>query len=311
MLKHTQTRFWAVNMGRPPEYDPLSETEYMVRCSLDEAEYDGAIANLASTYRPADDTVQMGIGCEGQRIIDFAPVLQADVLPLTDVLRALKATCEEMLGTMVEVEFAVRLDRKGAAPAEFGFLQVRPMVVSHATVEVSDEELRSGRTLLASSSVLGNGVLDDLRDIVYVDPDEFDVMRTPELVPEFERVNGELVQARRPYLLIGFGRWGTTDPLGGIPVEFGQISGAKVIVESPLASVPYALSQGSHFFHNVTSFRIFYFSVQEHEGLPIDWEWLRAQPARRVGSLVKHVELPTALLVKVDGRSGRGVVLHG
>jgi len=312
MLKHTQTRFWAINMGPPPEYNPLSETEHMVQCDLGDAEYDGAIWNLASTYRPANDSLQMGIGEKGQRVIDFAPILQADVLPLNDLLRSLKQTCEDMLGTMVEVEFAVKLDRRGGAPAEFGFLQVRPMVVSEATVDITDDELASGRVLLSSrGSVLGNGVLEEIRDIVYVDPERFDIMRTQELVPELERVNGELVAGRRPYLLIGFGRWGTTDPLGGIPVDFGQISGAKVIVESSLPNVPYTLSQGSHFFHNVTSFKIFYFSIRHHEELGIDWDWLKQQQSRTGEAMVRHVELASPLLIKVDGRSGRGVVLHG
>lgn len=310
MLKHTQTRLWAVNMGRPPEYDPIKETEYLVQCGIDEAEYDGSIRHLASTYVPADDVVEMGIESRGPRVIDFSPILKAGLLPLPELLRSLKETCEDMLGAMVEVEFAMTLDRERCAPARFGFLQVRPMVVSTAAVDVAEEELAGERVLLSSETVLGNGSLDTIRDVVYVDPDRFDVGKSRDIAAEIERMNGSLVEARRPYLLIGFGRWGTTDPLGGIPVDFGQISGAAAIVEASLPNLPFTLSQGSHFFHNVTSFKILYFSVRHHEGRGIDWDWLRRRGRRCDGAYASRVELDAPLLVKVDGRTGRGVILH-
>jgi len=310
MLKNSQTRFWAVNMGKPPAYDPICETEYMVTADLGDAEFDGALPLIASTYRPENDSVRIGIGEKGPRVIDFGPILKADMLPLTELLLQLKDVCEDMLDTMVEVEFAVRLARDGGAPAEFGFLQVRPMVVSDATVDIDPEELVGDGVLLSAETALGNGVLDDIRDVVYVRPDRFDIMRTSEVPDELERVNAALVEARRPYLLIGFGRWGTTDPLGGIPANFGQISGAKVIVESSLPNLPFVLSQGSHFFHNVTSFRILYFCVRHDEERGIDWPWLERQPVRFAGELVRHVQLSSPLRVKVDGRTGRGVVLH-
>ncbi len=310
MLKNTQTRFWAVNMGRPPAYDPICETEYMVTGDLGDAEYDGALSLVASTYRPENDRVQIGIGEKGPRVIDFGPILKADMLPLTGLLQQLKDVCEDMLDTMVEVEFAIKLARGGGAPAEFGFLQVRPMVVSDATVDIDPEEIAGGNVLLSAETALGNGQLEDIRDIVYVVPERFDVLKTREIVAELETINAALVEARRPYLLIGFGRWGTTDPLGGIPVDFGQISGAKVIVESSLPNLPFVLSQGSHFFHNVTSFRILYFSVRHDAERGIDWKWLERQAACGEGGVVRHLELPSPLRVKVDGRTGRGVVLH-
>jgi hypothetical protein len=310
MLKHTQTRLWAVNMGKPPAFDPINETEYLVRCGVDEAEYDGSIRHLASTYIAADDVVEMGIEARGPRIIDFSPILKANALPLAELLRSLKETCEDMLGAMVEVEFAMTLDRERCAPASFGFLQVRPMVVSTAAVDLDETELAGERVLLSSETVLGNGVLDSIRDIVYVDPERFDVLKSREIAAEIERLNGPLIEARRPYLLIGFGRWGTTDPLGGIPVDFGQISGAAAIVEASLPNLPFTLSQGSHFFHNVTSFKILYFSIRHHDERNIDWDWLRRRERRWDGAFASRLELDAPLLVKVDGRSGRGVILH-
>ncbi|MBN1884766.1 MAG: hypothetical protein JW876_04490 [Candidatus Krumholzibacteriota bacterium] len=310
MLKHSQTRFWAVDMGGTPAWDPLRDTEYMARFDIGEAEYDGALRFLASTYLPQDDRVVPGIGAHGPRVLDFAPILRGTSLPLVDLLTRLKETCEDTLGAMVEIEFALRLSRESAAPAEFGFLQVRPMVVSDAEVDVSERDLDGKRVLLASETVLGNGELTEIRDVVYVDPDRFDVMKSLEIAGDLEEINRELVEKKRPYLLIGFGRWGTTDPLGGIPVDFGQISGAKAIVEASTPELASMMSQGSHFFHNVTSFRIFYFSVPHDGDHAIDWAWLRGRPAAAETAFVRHVALDAPLDVRVDGRSGRGVILH-
>ena len=309
-LKHTQTSFWAVNMGKPAVYDPIKETEYLATYDLGDAEYDGTLRFIASTYLPADDRITSGIEERGPRIVDFAPVLKDRLLPLNDLLKTLKATCEDTLGAMVEIEFALTLDRETCDPARFGFLQVRPMVVSQAEVDLADEELSGERVLLASETVLGNGALDTIRDVVFVHPERFDTMKTHQIAAEIDPFNRKLVEAKKPYLLIGFGRWGTTDPPAGIPVDFGQISGAKVIVEAALPNLNIIMSQGSHFFHNVTSFKIFYFSIAHGSEYRIDWEWLMKQRTAAETHFVRHVELERPLLVKVDGRSGRGVIMH-
>jgi hypothetical protein len=307
-LKNTQTAFWAVNMRKPAKYDPIDEIEFLEKSNLADAEYDGSLRFTASTYLGQDDRIVSGTGRKGPRIIDFAPILKDRMLPLSDLLVMLKQTCEDMLGTMVEVEFAVRLDRRHCEPAEFGFLQVRPMVVSEATVDLAAGDLVGDHVLVASDHVLGNGVLDTITDVVYVDPARFDIMKTRQIADEIEPLNRALVEARKPYMLIGFGRWGTTDPTGGIPADFGQISGAKVIVESSLPDLTTSMSQGSHFFHNVTSFRIFYFSVPPDSPYGIKWD--RIAGARMVSrsEFVVHAQFEQPLRIKVDGRSGRGVV---
>jgi hypothetical protein len=309
-LKHTQTSFWAVNMGKPAVYDPIKETEYLATYDLGEAEYDGTLRFIASTYLPADDRITSGVEERGPRIIDFAPILKDRILPLNDLLKTLKSACEDTLGAMVEIEFALTLDREGCGPARFGFLQVRPMVVSQAEVDLAVHELSAERVLLASETVLGNGMLDTITDVVFVHPERFDTMKTHQIASEIEPFNRRLVDAKKPYLLIGFGRWGTTDPPAGIPVDFGQISGAKVIVEAALPNLNIVMSQGSHFFHNVTSFKIYYFSIAHGSEYRIDWEWLMKQHTISETHFVRHIELERPLLVKVDGRSGRGVIMH-
>ncbi len=310
MMKNSQTEFWAVNMQGPGAYNPIDEAEYMEKFDLTAAEYDGTLRYTASTLDPQDGRISAGTGIKGPRILDFAPILKSRMVPLNELLKTLLKTSEDRLGTRVEIEFAVRLNWKDCSPAEFGFLQIRPMVVSESEVELSHDELSADNVLVASETVLGNGILDTVRDIIYIDPDRFDVSRSREIAGQLEKFNETLIDSNRPYLLIGFGRWGTSDPLGGIPVAFDQISGAKVIIESSLPELTFQLSQGSHFFHNVTSFKIFYFSVYHRGEYDINWEWLKKQKVIRETEYLKHVELPSALLVKVDGMNGRGVIFY-
>jgi hypothetical protein len=310
LLGQTQSEFWAINMGWPAEFNPIKETEYMMKFGLGDAEKDGVLRFLASTYRAQDDKIVYGIAEKGPRIIDFAPILKFDLLPLNAMLKELLKLCEDTLARKVEVEFALTLDERRGKPARFGFLQVRPMVVSSAQVEVSPDELTGENVLLASESALGNGVLESIRDVVYVKPESFNVHYSEAVASELEKLNNGLAPFDSPYLLIGFGRWGTSDPQAGIPVNFGQICGAKVIVESALPETSSMLSQGSHFFHNITSFRVFYFSLRAEDQYKIDWDWLNGQTVVEETDHVRHVRLSSPLKIKVDGITSRGVIRH-
>ncbi len=308
LLKQTQTRFWAINMGRPPAYDPINETEHMIRCDLGDAEYDRSLNHLVSTFQPENNRIDMGAHGRGPKIVNFAPLLKADILPVNDLVKLLLKTCEDGLGAPVEIEFAMTLGREKPGPARFGFLQLRPMVVSDERVDISPEEMSGDNVVLASENVMGNGFSKTIRDVVYIKPEAFDVDHTVRMAEELEGINQQLVEARQPYLLIGFGRWGTSDPQGGIPVKFGQIAGAKVIVEVTLPGLDFGLSQGSHFFHNVTSFRIMYFSVRHAGRFVIDWDCLNRQPAVAETEYLRHVCFDFPLCVKADGRTSMGVI---
>ena len=310
LLKQTQTRFWAVNMGEPADYDPIKETEYIVRYDLADAEADGTLSCVASTYRASDDRIVMGTRIPGPRVVDFGPILKGEQVPLNDVLHRLLKACEQELGCMVEVEFAATLDEARGVPARLGFLQVRPMVLTHDIVDITREELRGGNVLVGSESVLGNGIVDGVRDVVYVKPEDFHITRTPEVARELDGVNRTLMAEGRPYVLMGFGRWGSSDPLCGIPVNFGQICGTKAIVEVALPNMSCMLSQGSHFFHNITSFKVCYFSVAHDERHRIDWDWLKRQKVAHETDLLRLIRLDAPLDVRVDGRTGRGVIRH-
>lgn len=311
LLAQAQREFWAVNMDLPLEYNPIKENEHIMKFSLEDAENDGILRFIASTYRAQDDKIVYGITESGPRVVDFAPILKFDLIPLNRLLKELLKLCEDTLQKMVEVEFAMTLDEGRGTPARFGFLQVRPMVVSEANVELPLAELMGKNVLAASESALGNGVLGSIQDVIYVKPEKFNVHHSEAVASELERLNYPLVKEGRPYLLIGFGRWGTSDPQAGIPVNFGQICGAKVIIESALPETSTMLSQGSHFFHNITSFKVFYFSISPADRHKIDWGWLNGQNAVHDTEFVRHVKLPAPLKIKVDGRTGRGVICHG
>jgi hypothetical protein len=310
LLKDSQTKFWAINMGKPPEHDPVKETEYLLHCGLKEAEFDGTLEHIASTYSVERDRLVIGTGPKGPRLLNFAPILEMNKIPLVELVKTLLKICEEAVGTPVETEFAINLDNRRALPARFGFLQVRPMVVSDERVELNTSDLEGDNVLLASEKIMGNGTRDDLVDIVYVKPDPFEARYTQQIETELEKINLALANENRHYLLIGFGRWGSSDPWLGIGVNWGQIGNARVIVEATLPDMNVELSQGSHFFHNLSSFQVTYFCVHHDRKFKIDWDWLAGQNAFQETDFVRHIRLKQPILVKVDGRGGRGVIYH-
>jgi hypothetical protein len=303
LLKQTQTEFWTVNMGKPPFIDPTLEVEYLSRGDLAHAEEDGVLSSLASTYDPQSDRLVPGCGSPGPRILNFAPLLLFRDPPMNDLVIDLMQSCEASYESPVEIEFAMECHR-------FEFLQVRPMLISLDQVEVTEEEMAGDRVLVASERVLGNGASRVIRDVVHVKPEAFSGKDTGLIAAELDDMNRRLLEAGRPYLLVVIGRLGTADPWLGIPVEWGQISGAGAIVEATTEAMNVDMSQGSHFFHNVTNLRIFYFSADRTSRHPLRWDWFQQREAAGESRFVRHITLDEALHIKVDGKSGRGVITH-
>jgi hypothetical protein len=310
LLKNTQTTFWAVHMGEAPLPDPIRETECLVECSLPDAEADGALKFLASTYDSSSDRLNPGLGGHGPRALTFAPLLGSRFAPINSLIQHLLQLSKDVVGTDVEIEFAVSLHREDLLPARFGFLQVRPMMVGGEAVQVTDEEMFGEGVLVSAADVLGNGRRDGICDVVYLKPGRFDPDFTLQMAKELEIVNRELVSEGRHYLLIGFGRWDSSDARMGVPIVWGQISGARVIVEATLPEVDPALSQGSHFFHNLLSFQVLYLSVPHSGPHEIDWTWLDGHTPAAETHFVRHLRLTEALEIRVDGSSRRGVITH-
>jgi hypothetical protein len=210
----------------------------------------------------------------------------------------------------VEIEFAVESAASPGTPADFGFLQMRPMALTRELQELEIEDVKPEQALVRSSSVLGNGKMAHIRDVIAVDHKRFDRSKSHEIAREVASLNARLLSAGIPYILIGLGRWGSADPWLGIPVTWEQISGARVIVESGLTDIKVTPSQGSHFFQNLTSFKIGYFTMNPEEGEGfLDWEWLDAQPAAEDAGYVRHLRFTEPLVVAINGKRQRGVIL--
>ncbi len=305
LVDQSQQEFWAVAMG-PVPYDPVRETEHLRRWPLSTAEADDTLRFVAATYDGHSDRLVPGISAPGPRVLNFAPLLQYGQYAVNDAIVALLRASEDAVGGPVELEAAVRLEPSGMA--RVGFLQVRPTAGEGEAVEVGEGDLERDDLLTWSTACMGNGRAEDMADVVYLRPEVLSGGGLAAAAREIAEINERLVGQGRRYLLIGFGRWGTSDGSAGVQVRWDEISGAGAIVEIPLAGAATEPSQGSHFFHNLTSFECLYLSVEDRR--LVDWSWLEAQRTETETATVRHVRLGRPLAVAVDGRSRRGVIIR-
>jgi len=310
MLKNSQRKFLSLELPSPDDdVSDIGEIQ-LVEHDLAMAEQDGALDALGSTYSADNDRVYDGIGRDGARLVTFAPVLKQKVFPLPEILDLTLKFGTRGMNTPVEIEFAVNLERPEGKRREFSIVQMRPMVVSHEWNTLSIGEVEESRTICRSASVLGDGMIDSIRDVVYVDIDKLERSASREVAAEIGEFNAELVKSETPYLLVGVGRWGSADPWLGIPVSWDQISGARVMVESDFKDMTVEPSQGTHFFQNLISFRVGYFTVNNLAGQGfLDWKWLRSHKATKARKYTKHIRLQSPVVVKMNGRSQEGVIL--
>lgn len=307
ILSNSQSEFWALELNGSAEGRPGHWHER--RFGLHEAESDGTLRALASTYSRDNHAVYDGVSRAGARIVTFAPMLKHGTFPLAEILDDLVRAGEDALGNPVEIEFAVRLPETGGASAEFGFLQIRPLTLSRDTQDLTLNEVLPEELICVSNKVLGNGRVEGIHDVIVVDSQRFERGRSQEVATAVARLNRDLNEQHRPYLLIGVGRWGSTEPWLGIPVEWDEISGARVIVEAGFRDFRVTPSQGSHFFQNLTAFQIGYFTVNPDAGEgSIDWEWLNAQPPVAEDGCVRHLRFDESIRVVMNSRTSQGVI---
>lgn len=310
MLDNSQKRFYTVEMNNSNWGSTMNEDQYITSHGLEQAEKDGTLEYLGSTYDAANERVMDGITRPGPRVLNFAHILKSGIFPLPQITDYLLKMGEKAMGCPVEIEFAVTLGEKRPMPARFGLLQIRPMVVSHDLVDVDPDSFATEELLCITQTALGNGTIQSIQDVVYVKPDDFSAARTRDIVKEVEVINRKLFDAERPFILIGPGRWGSSDPWLGIPVTWSQISGAKVIVEASQPNMNIDPSQGSHFFQNMTSLGVVYFTVPHNRsGSMINWERLNSAEAVEETPHLRHVRLDGSVKVMVDGRTGRGAMV--
>jgi CheY-like chemotaxis protein len=309
-LRNNQNQFFALDMSAQPTQTNETKDILVKGFDLAEAEEDGTLQHVASTYSPENDAIYDGISRVGLRVVSFAPILRNKTFPLPQILELLMDMGSWGMGAPVEMEFAVTMSVPPDQPREFAMLQLRPLGLSKETDPLHIEEVTREHLICRSNQVLGHGVMGDIHDIVVVDVDRFDRAKSRETAWEVTEFNEKLISQKRSYLLIGVGRWGSLDPWLGIPIKWDQISGAKVIVEAGFKDMKVDPSQGSHFFHNITTLRVGYFTVNyaSQDGF-VNWEWLRSKPAREEKEFVRHIRLSKPIVAKIDGHQNKGIIL--
>ena len=309
-LKETQTRFYALDLKNMAEAFSVDDAFNLVKLGLKDADAEGSLKYIVSTYDPYDQIIRDGYYPGGRKILSFVNILQHDVFPLADTLDQILRIGQQEMGRPVEIEFAVNMDPSDHTRATFYLLQIRPIVDNK---EIMDEDLslvKNEETILSSTSVLGHGIVGDVQDIIYVKTGAFNSSNNQLIAYEIEKMNRSFTDQEKGYVLVGPGRWGSSDSWLGIPVKWPHISNARVIVECGLENYRVDPSQGTHFFQNLTSFGVGYFTVNPFKGDGwFDEAFLNAQPAVEETEYLRHVHFDAPITIKMDGKKSLGVVL--
>jgi len=309
---NSQLQFYAVDLGKKDIDLMEGDTAGLARLDIDVAEEHGTLKHLASVYDLQQETISPGITRPGPRIINFANILKYNYAPMAKTIEVVLDVVKEALGSPVEIEFAIDLNRDKTFRSSFYVLQIKPLIGNLSDYTIDTQTIDRSKLVLYSEKGMGNGLIDDVYDLIYVDKEIFDKSMTVEMADEIEILNQKLGAEERKYILIGPGRWGTRDRWIGIPVQWSQISNARIIVETSLEGFPLDASSGSHFFHNVTSMNVGYFSIQEGIGSNfIDWEKLKAMPEVQRTKWFRHIRMKEPFVVKMDGKKRIAIVGQG
>lgn len=308
-LANTQRYFYALNLpGDTDAHEPRQE-DYFRRISINDAADHSAVKLLASTYIQDEHRIRDSGHLDGQKIVTFAAILKYELVPLAPLVGKLLALGRSGMGGDVEIEFAIEMVDNQPDAFRFSLLQIRPMTKRQHSIPIDiTPDDRQGAFCL-SHQTMGNGVVQGITDIIFVRPDRFDPSRTVEIAGDIARFNSRLAADNRKYLLIGPGRWGSADRWLGIPVSWYDIAGVGAIVETYADNLQAEASQGSHFFHNITTLGLGYLTISRTGGDFIDWSWLTALPRAEETDFVAHVRLDQELILKIDGKSSTAVGL--
>lgn len=309
ILENAQRFFYALRIRNYPDELHLDTYSNLERREVDEAEDEFPIKALAGTYVPEEHRIRDTGYMPGPKVLTFSSILKHDIFPLPELLSDLLSLGRKSLGCPVEIEFSVNLKLEKEGKGEFFFLQVRPMAfeVERSKVQISREE--KDQAICRSSQALGSGTKENIEDVVYVKPDDFRSESTIQIAGEVGKMNAKLLSQKKPYLLIGPGRWGSADRWLGIPVQWKDISGVCAIIELRNEKLKADPSQGSHFFLNITSLGIHYITVTEGAGDFLDWEWLVSRPVVEETPFLRHVKLQKPLTVKIDSSKSQCVIV--
>jgi hypothetical protein len=309
-LRETQKEFYALDLNPENFKASVDDKVNLVNHKINDAEKDGSLGMVASTYDYENERVVDGINQKGTRIITFANILKYNQFPVVQILENVLKICQMEMNNPVEIEFAIDIDKQKKEPVLFNLLQIRPIVENHEIIMDKLEEIPEENMLVYSNSALGNGTIQDIHDLIYVKPESFDSSKNQDIATAISEINDEFLKSGKNYIIIGPGRWGSSDPWLGIPVKWPQISAARVIIESGLENYRIDPSQGTHFFQNITSFKVGYFTINEHikDGF-INYEYLSQSKLVFENEFLRHIHFDSSVLIKIDGRKKIGVIL--
>jgi CheY-like chemotaxis protein len=307
-LRETQREFFGLDLSQEHFHASVDDAIQLKKLPVQEADT-AVLKHVASTFDIQNHRLRDGITNPGQRVISFSHLLNYNTFPLAEILRTVLEIGQQEMNKPIEIEFAVNLDTPKGESKVFSLLQIRPIVEAADKLSVNIGEIDAAQCFIHSNSALGNGMIREVNDVVFVKPDVFDPARTQEIAHSIEAINARFVAEGKNYILIGPGRWGSSDPWLGIPVKWPQISAARVIIESGLPDFRIDPSQGTHFFQNLTSFNVGYFTINPFMGDgSYDTSYLDDGEMMFENELVKHVRFPAPLPVFIDGKKNRAVI---
>jgi hypothetical protein len=309
-LRDTQKEFRALDLNINSFVPSTDDGVNILKIGIKDANNDGAMKYVASTYDCNNNIIRDGILLPGNRIITFSGILQHNLFPLAEILTTLLDLGQKEMNNPIEIEFAANLETPSGTPRIFNFLQIRPIVHTEETYNISLENVKAEDTIIFSESALGNGIFKDIHDLVYIKPDSFNAAQNKNVALEIEKINSQFVKQGTGYILIGPGRWGSTDPWLGIPVKWQQISAARIIIESGLKNYRIDPSQGTHFFQNLVSFRVGYFTINPYinEGY-YNIDFLNSLNVIYEDSFLRHVRFEKPLDIMIDGKRNIGAIM--
>jgi CheY-like chemotaxis protein len=308
-LKETQKHFFALDLN--PDSFQISPDDAMnlIKFPMKQGEKDGSIKEIASSYDFHNHMLRDGYNYDGKKLATFAGILKHNKFPLAEIMETVLRLGEEEMGKPVEIEFVVDLNERRGSRKVFNLLQIRPIASKDESVNIYRDEINTDKLLLLSEKALGNGIIDDITDVVYVKPQNFNPANNKDIVPLVADLNTKFLEEGINYILIGPGRWGSSDPWLGIPVKWPHISAARLIIESGLEDYRIDPSQGTHFFQNLTSFRVGYFTINPFIGDgSYDIDFLDKQPAVFENKYIRHVRFEKPLVAKIDGKKNLGII---
>ena len=309
-LRDSQKVFCALDLNINSFIPSTDDGVNILKIDIKDIENEAALKYVASTYDRNNNVLRDGMGHQGKRVITFSNILQHKTFPLADILSTILEIGQQEMNNPIEIEFAANLETPAGAPKIFNFLQIRPIVHTEEAHSINLDHIKTDETIIYSESALGNGVFKGIYDLVYIKPESFNAANNKNVAIEIEKINSLFVKQGKGYVLIGPGRWGSTDPWLGIPVKWPQISAARIIIESGLKNYRIDPSQGTHFFQNLTSFRVGYFTINPYinEGY-YDVDFLNNLNVVYEDGFIRHVRFVNPLEIMIDGKKHRGVIL--